>query len=257
MAKIIGLSGLAGSGKSTVASILTYVHCALSADGARHKKIRWTADSLADGVEIAFADPLKFVAMDLFGFSIEQLWGPSELRNAPDMRYPRKYAQHDGERRTDAYVCRRCGAVGTPYLQESNIAIDGKRTSKVVGGECVDYLTSRLAAQRIGTEVGRELYAPLWIEIALRHVADQTTSPVVISDTRFMNEAQAIKDAGGEVWFVERKGAGLLGVAGQHASERELLDVRALSDVRIINDGSLADLRTIVAAQARVSGLLA
>ena len=34
---------------------------------------------------------MKRIARDVFGFSDEQLYGPSEMRNAPDERYPREH----------------------------------------------------------------------------------------------------------------------------------------------------------------------
>lgn len=64
---IIGVSGLAGSGKSTVAEMLA--DCRF--------------------VTISLADPIKRIARDLYAFSDEQLWGPSHNRNAADERYPR------------------------------------------------------------------------------------------------------------------------------------------------------------------------
>lgn len=65
---IIGISGLAGSGKDTVADFLVQQR---------------------DYVKVALADPLKRICQDVFDFSDDQLWGPSEKRNAPDKRYPR------------------------------------------------------------------------------------------------------------------------------------------------------------------------
>jgi HNH endonuclease len=65
---IIGICGLAGSGKDTVADILV-----------KHRQC----------VKVSFADPLKRICKDVFQFTDEQLWGPSEKRNAPDSRYPR------------------------------------------------------------------------------------------------------------------------------------------------------------------------
>jgi hypothetical protein len=64
---IIGVSGVAGSGKSTVADILT--------------DLRF--------VTISLADPIKRLVRDLYAFTDEQLWGPSACRNEPDKRYPR------------------------------------------------------------------------------------------------------------------------------------------------------------------------
>ena len=65
---IIGLCGLAGSGKDTVADFLVKDH---------------------DFVKVACADPLKRICRDVFGFTDEQLWGSSQFRNEPDRRYPR------------------------------------------------------------------------------------------------------------------------------------------------------------------------
>lgn len=63
---IIGLAGLAGSGKSTAASFLSAQY----------------------GFSVRnFADPLKLICQDLFRFSDEQLWGPSQARNQEDARY--------------------------------------------------------------------------------------------------------------------------------------------------------------------------
>lgn len=81
---IIGISGLAGSGKDTAADFL------LERDGF---------------VKISLADPIKRFAMDVWEFSEEQLWGESKCRNSPDYRYnlcndhyltPRLVLQHIG-----------------------------------------------------------------------------------------------------------------------------------------------------------------
>jgi len=67
MGNIISLSGLAGSGKSTVAKILVNDY---------------------NFIEIAFADPIKRAVMNWWDFTEDQLWGSSDLRNLPDERYP-------------------------------------------------------------------------------------------------------------------------------------------------------------------------
>ena len=61
------MCGKSGSGKDTVADYLV-------------QKYNFT--------KISFADELKRIAKQVFGFSNETLWGPSELRNIPDKRYP-------------------------------------------------------------------------------------------------------------------------------------------------------------------------
>jgi hypothetical protein len=62
---IIILAGNAGSGKDTIGSHLVEKYGAVC---------------------VAQADPMKRFAADVFGFSEEQLWGPSSSRNAPDER---------------------------------------------------------------------------------------------------------------------------------------------------------------------------
>ena len=56
---LIGVSGLAGSGKDTLCGMLV--------------ELGYT--------QVAFADPLKRIVQGLYGFSEETLWGASELRN--------------------------------------------------------------------------------------------------------------------------------------------------------------------------------
>lgn len=65
---IIGLSGLAGSGKDFISDILVHRH---------------------NFVKVAFADPLKRICKEIFDFSDEQLFGASRSRNIPDKRYER------------------------------------------------------------------------------------------------------------------------------------------------------------------------
>lgn len=70
---LIGLTGKAGSGKSTCAEALV-------------SQMRTSYDPLF--VEVSLGAPVKEVAREIWGFSTEQLYGPSECRNAPDHRWP-------------------------------------------------------------------------------------------------------------------------------------------------------------------------
>ena len=109
---IIGLLGVAGSGKDTVADIFVRDH---------------------NFVKVAFADPLKRICKDVFAFTDEQLWGPSEKRNAPDERYLRRKIENE-------------------FLDH-------------IGDE---YLTPRFALQQLGSEWGRNCYPNVWVDYALR-----------------------------------------------------------------------------------------
>lgn len=66
--KLILLSGTAGSGKDSTARLLIEHH-------------GWVLHSLAG--------PMKRFAADMFGFTDEQLHGPSKFRNEPDPRWAR------------------------------------------------------------------------------------------------------------------------------------------------------------------------
>ncbi len=201
---IIGISGKAGSGKDAAADVLV-------------RELGF--------VKVALADPMKRFCMGLWGFSHEQLWGPSAARNAPDPRFPRRAHGH------------------------------------------LECLSPRHALQTLGTEWGRACDEGVWIRYALKVARtldgsdtlhyDQAAgivpnewlrhcAGVVIPDVRFRNELDAIRDAGGRVWRV-RRGAGLEGLGGLHASEREQDEIPdADFDVVIRNDGGLAELARAV-----------
>jgi hypothetical protein len=80
----------------------------------------------------------------------------------------------------------------------------------------------RQLLQTLGTEWGRQLVrADLWVWRARQRIeeAGRAGVPLVaICDVRFANEVAAIRELGGEVWWVHRPGLG----EGQHVSEREL-----------------------------------
>lgn len=98
----------------------------------------------------------------------------------------------------------------------------------------------RRLLQRLGTEAGRlTLWDSIWIDAAFAGVESKK---VVVTDARFINEFEAIKERGGEIWRVERPG---IGPANNHASEIEAITYRGF-DAKIINDGSLEDLRNEV-----------
>lgn len=103
MSKLIVLSGEAGAGKDAVADILVEKH-------------GWVFHSLAG--------PMKRFAADMFGFTDEQLYGPSKFRNEPDPRWARPCLRCEGTgnlREGDSLTmevrfvpggCRACGGAG-------------------------------------------------------------------------------------------------------------------------------------------------
>lgn len=94
--------------------------------------------------------------------------------------------------------------------------------------------------QRVGTEGGRKvLGGDIWVRALIDHLPD---APVVITDVRFANEADAIEAAGGTVIRIVRPGTGPV---NDHPSETEL-DRRQFAAV-IANDGTIPALHAAVA----------
>lgn len=92
--------------------------------------------------------------------------------------------------------------------------------------------------QRMGTEVGREMFGEhFWVDYLLNK-ALEIKGNVVISDVRFLNEAEAIRQANGQVWRVNRPG---VKAANSHASEIQM-DSFDNFDVVITNDTTIDEL---------------
>lgn len=243
MSVIFGVSGKAGSGKDTVADMLVTQH--------GFKKI-------------ALADCMKRFLREVFDFSDEQLWGPSEARNAPDFRYCK--TEHQALQHLTAMAP---SSKFQQYRRHLPTPPEGIQTvSPAESGE--DYLTPRRALQTLGTEWGRGQYPWVWIDQLIRTAFTLLREPstmdytaqeglvqrrparpiegVVISDLRFENEMSAISEIDGRIIRVVRPSAGLTGNAGQHLSEKEQETIPDTAfDAVILNDGTLEDLETKVA----------
>ena len=88
--------------------------------------------------------------------------------------------------------------------------------------------TARHAMQTLGTEWGRTLIdGNLWIDTFKRRV--NTTlllgDSVVVTDIRFLNEVEAIKDLGGVVFRIERPALDGRTFSDAHASETQVGDL--------------------------------
>lgn len=222
---IVGIMGFANAGKNSVAEILTL-------RGLERNE---------PFVEVAFADELKRLVMKLFDFTEEQCWGI--LKEVPDHRYPRVHYKEG------VMECERNGE------GEALCACCRLPVSRWRDNGC--YLTSRYSQQVMGTEGARVCYSNIWADIGLRvaekmaaggYAYHRTTgafwspgllpSNVVFADTRFINEFEAIKRAGGKVYRVKR--VGYEEPPYNHPSETEQLQIPDdRLDGVINNDGDL------------------
>lgn len=107
---------------------------------------------------------------------------------------------------------------------------------KEVPCELLGGKTPRHAMITLGTEWGRNLIDyNLWVRVTMHKVNHSLSvgdKKVVIDDVRFPNEAQAIRDAGGTIWRIDRVG---VGAGSSHISETGQEDIEP--DVIVINDG--------------------
>jgi hypothetical protein len=263
---IIGISGVAGSGKDTVADFIV-----------KERK----------GCKISFADPLKRFCGAVFEWSEEQLWGPSDKRNAIDNRYTDLMMWKKAETNfyENALVWLNDVGISSTKMNKLEIWFENLFTLAYKDGG----LSPRKALQTLGTEFGRSVNENVWVDYAINiskkilnnydmsysrtrgaycnrendiDFISNFDSPlnlnfnstpqyetIVIPDFRFKNEVMAARQNDIELIRVKRPNAGLDGSIGQHKSEQEQLNIPdSLFNTIITNDGTLEDLYTIVSA---------
>jgi hypothetical protein len=101
-------------------------------------------------------------------------------------------------------------------------------------GQVVHSITGRRFLQCLGTEAHRELFGEsFWIDQV--NLDPDGVDLLIIDDVRFADEAQAIIDAGGEIWRVVRH----VESVGEHRSEQPLPDhlvTRTISNTGTLNE---------------------
>jgi hypothetical protein len=100
----------------------------------------------------------------------------------------------------------------------------------------------RVLAQRLGTEWGRSIDPDFWVKVAAASMAEVMNikgpnTVFVISDVRFDNEAQWVKDHGGVIWHIHRPAAQAVAA---HQSENGIRP--ELVDLNILNKYTLREL---------------
>lgn len=117
-----------------------------------------------------FADSLKDMCINLFGFTYDQAYGTNEQKNEK-----------------------------VKHLLWSNMP-RGKVNKKAPKGE----MSAREFMQFFGTEVMRKMHNDVWANACLNKILKEGSDLAIIADVRFPNEVEAITKAGGKVLRLER-----------------------------------------------------
>ena len=129
------------------------------------------------------------------------------------------------------------------FLYETNPQIGGNRLQHLIDTYGWEVAKSqpevRHLLQSIGVGARKLLGDDIWIYQVLKdlHPSDK----VVISDVRFINEAECIGARGGQLWRIKRPGVEPI---NDHVSENELDGYKV--DMILKNEGTLEDLRKMV-----------
>lgn len=220
---IISISGYSGTGKDVVGKLIQYNMSRgsripieeLIEDYHMHE---WWLDEQSGWEIKKWAGKLKYIASIITGIPVEK-FEDQEFKKTnlgPEWNITKKYD-------SDA-----------PWIAE--------------GGEEYEVpMTVRDLLQILGTEAMRDgLHKNVWVNALMADYKPYSTrgsqyeeveSKWIITDTRFPNEAQAIKDKGGMVIKVDRPG---VGPVNGHPSEDALKDYNF--DYVIHNNGSINDL---------------
>lgn len=212
---IISIGGFAGSGKDTACNYLV-------------EKYGFKKTS--------YAAPLKQMVKIAFGFTDEQLYGPSSKREEQDERYP------------TPGICTLCGQQCRDFDAQGPSENDLPEGYRWRCQKCrVNYprfVNARFALQSLGTEWGRRLHKHIWAKSAINTILASDHDRWCLSDMRFMTEVEAVREARG---FNVRLTRGA--PQSDHSSETELLSVPPEWFAKVLNNrGTVPELYAMLDA---------
>jgi len=162
---------------------------------------------------MAYANELKLKIQRDFDLSYEQLWG--DEKEIPDKRYIRIKAE-----------------------LSPSVKVYGGKPEKDI------YWTSREIMQSYG-QFFREIDYHFWVKYLFRVIEEKEYKNVIITDSRHINEVDAIVDRGGYHIRVERDTKDYRVHNTQHISETALDSAHRI-DFKVSNNGTLDELRNRV-----------
>ena len=202
---LIGINGLAGSGKDTACQIVL----------GEVRTLGHTAQ------RVAFADKLKLMAMSALGIGLQAEDGREEYQL------------------NTANIIKESGVIDVAWgdLYHSGAHLSGREYIQHFGEEARSVFGQSFWIDQILPNPG--LAPPGWgsgdnpLDLAYPGV-----DVLVVADVRLDLEADRIKRLGGQLWHVSRPGV----VSDGHATESGLA-IGTAFDAVLINDGSLDELR--------------
>ena len=224
--KLIAVSGVKGSGKDSVSSMLQY--CLSVPKMFRqyffYKNFRkWIKPKYK---KLAFADPLKKMLSDLLNVPLEKFYSRSfkedYVINIPTLNVPQIAVNGD------------CLNLDLNKLSDSKF---NKMVKQLDPALVSCNLNLRQLLQYFGTEIMQKYFGKrVWINSTMQNRSEYT----IISDLRFIEEYNAVKEKKGIVIYVNRPNYEF----GQHASEREMKELLENDkyDFIIDNNGSIENL---------------
>lgn len=243
--KVLAFAGRMGSGKNLAAQLV-----------ARRRSV----------VEIALADELKRVAIDLFKLTPAQCFGDSAARNVA-LKTP---IGPNGIVLAESIL--RCGR-HKELFAKANVSVKtiSVRLLEVFNQELPDGVkTPRRVLQLLGTEWGRSLYDAVWLEAlhnavrAVRYGANYDPvnglsglSPenglpkskefVVVTDCRFPNEAKYLREQmGASVVWIDADARLPPRPENEHSSEPRLLDLAPYVSHIVKNETTVKDFEGVI-----------
>lgn len=253
MNNLLALTGQKGSGKDTVATIITL----LSINRPTEYIVQFIETNnkylpVDCNYEIKkFAQPIKEFVANVLGVDVAMM----EDREFKETPLGKEWAKHILYRQDDFGDLKVHDSFNTYEELEKRYGNHKDGTGFYIYRK--EYHTPRTLMQLIGTEVCRQIHPNFWInslfkdytptgdtllegEIRKVREEDLIYPKWIISDCRFNNEAEAIKSKGGVIIKVERD----LDNQDSHKSEKGINDHYV--DLVINNNGSIQDLITEV-----------
>jgi hypothetical protein len=148
------------------------------------KIARWLHETIWPNVKsYAFADPLKAICMDFFGLTWEQCYG-------------------DNKNTSTTYNWNTLPSVLTLTSLKNSVKKSSQRDN-IVGAEDGE-VTARQFLQFLGTDIFRKIRYDCWVQRTLDIIKVEKPLLSLITDVRFDNEAEAIRQAGGRIIVLTR-----------------------------------------------------